>query len=209
MQKAGKLWIPSDDHFFRRRLEKSGDRFDYESLLACMRYVPKDRRGVAVDVGAHVGTWSVHLAKWFKRVWAIEPQAENFACLNANVKDLDNVSILRMSLGNDVGTMRMLPGSNSGGYFVTTSGAEITNMTRLDSLPITGMDFLKIDVEGYELAALKGGTETIMRDKPVIMIEQNGLATRYGWGYHEAGEYLVDIGYSFREQVNKDYIFTY
>ncbi|RWD13572.1 MAG: FkbM family methyltransferase, partial [Mesorhizobium sp.] len=47
----------------------------------------------------------------------------------------------------------------------------------LDSFGLAGIDFLKIDVEGFEKPILEGGEQTIRRERPVIIIEQKPTAT--------------------------------
>jgi FkbM family methyltransferase len=79
----------------------------------------------------------------------------------------------------------------------------------LDVLGIERVDFLKVDVEGFELFVLKGATETIVRSRPIILIEENGLSERYGIEIGETGDYLISLGYKLCGRCNKDLIFKY
>jgi FkbM family methyltransferase len=62
----------------------------------------------------------------------------------------------------------------------------------VDGLGLTGVRFIKMDVEGHEAAALRGAEQTIMRDSPVLLIEletrhqriEDVIGTLTGWGYH-------------------------
>ena len=56
------------------------------------------------------------------------------------------------------------------------------------------MGLLKIDVEGHELAVLKGGTALLKRDKPVILFEQQ--IENFVDGKSPVYEYLKSIGYT-------------
>jgi len=46
-------------------------------------------------------------------------------------------------------------------------------ITTLDSFEFTNIDFIKIDVEGYQLKVIKGAEQTILKHKPYILIEDN------------------------------------
>ncbi len=61
----------------------------------------------------------------------------------------------------------------------------------IDGLGLTGVRFIKMDIEGHEAAALRGAEQTIRRDSPMLVLE---LETRHqriedvigmlaGWGY--------------------------
>ena len=83
MKEVNGLWLPdSDTHF-------AG--FDYELGTRRVALGLTKQRRVALDVGAHVGIWTRHLAEEFDTVWAMEPNPENFDCLTRNTDDLDNV----------------------------------------------------------------------------------------------------------------------
>ena len=53
-------------------------------------------------------------------------------------------------------------------------------MKTLDSFGFEAVDFIKIDVEGYELPMIRGGEQTIKACKPNIVIEQKGNEAAYG-----------------------------
>ena len=64
-----------------------------------------------------------------------------------------------------------------------------------------------IDTEGYELNVLKGGIETILRDKPLLIIEVHkikDLTSRYGYKKKEIIKFLEEIDYKARGYINKD-----
>ena len=77
---------------------------------------------------------------------------------------------------------------------------ETIALTTLDllaqDLSLPRLDFLKCDVEGWEIRMLKGGMKTIGRFKPVLMLElvANSLA-RAGNAPNEAWEMLAPLGY--------------
>jgi hypothetical protein len=57
--------------------------YQYHKLVAAMKFVRSFR--VAINVGAHVGMWSMHLARRFDHVFAFEPIPLHRACFTGNV----------------------------------------------------------------------------------------------------------------------------
>jgi hypothetical protein len=64
----------------------------------------------------------------------------------------------------------------------------------LDIFDFQDVDYIKIDVEGFEKKVLLGGARTIERWNPVIVIEQNHVVLD-GEAQYSAKEYLESIGY--------------
>lgn len=161
-------------------------------------------RHCAVDVGAHIGTWTVPLAGAFERVDAIEPQAENRECLKANVADLSNVEVYGCAIGADIGKGALQrPNDNSGTYYLA-AGDEVSIFT-LDSLIDEPVDLIKLDVEGAEGFALQGATRILEMFRPVVFFEDNGLGARhYGPQWVDPKTVLREHGYWHRGRLSKN-----
>jgi FkbM family methyltransferase len=174
---------------------------------------------IAVDVGAHFGVYSYVLARLVGkegRVIAIEPIAEDADLIDRAARTLRlPISVVRCALSSREGeaTLRIprLGGAEKtalatleGEPQAGDAGAmdeRVVPVRRLDDV-LDGIDlpvsFLKIDVEGHELAVLEGAARTITTHRPVILIEINhDLGGRpveavfdriLGFGYH--GEFL-------------------
>lgn len=83
---------------------------------------------------------------------------------------------------------------------------EVVNVRPLDSWNFHEVDFIKIDVEGWERKVVMGAEETIRRDKPVIVIEQLGHEIRYGDAPFAALDILKSWGMvSLRPNMKGDY----
>ena len=67
------------------------------------------------------------------------------------------------------------------------------DVTTLDQNALTNVGFIKIDVEGHELAVLKGGTETLLRECPNLLIEAN--SHHYPNAVSELHRFLAGFGY--------------
>jgi FkbM family methyltransferase len=153
------------------------------SKLAAALDVCGERRGHAVDVGAHIGLWSRVLSYEFKKVTAFEPIEEYAALFSRNLARRPGVTLNRFGLGaveSDV-PFTVSP-DGVGTASIDPAGDQRCSIKRLDSLDLAPIDFLKIDAEGYETAVVIGAKRTIQRDKPVILIEQKRKRLgRYGY----------------------------
>ena len=180
MKQVNGLWLPdSDTHF-------AGPDYEIGTRRVALG-LTKNRR-VALDVGAHVGIWTRHLAEEFDTVWAMEPNPENFDCLTRNTDDLDNV-VLRnegASWTDDMMTLVHNRQGNSGMWSLAAPGqkadgtAYFVKVVTIDSLALPDLDFIKIDAEGHEPAVLRGATDTIERCRPVLCREVKGNGVSYG-----------------------------
>jgi FkbM family methyltransferase len=206
MVRSGGLWCPMDDPYFVPRLRETRGLMDRDTFIAAMFHVKN--RGCAIDIGAHIGTWTRQLAGQFARVLAFEPDPLNFKYLMLNTGEIGNVQAEKLALGdrNAAVSMSRAGTVNSGqSYVVDVDRANemFAVMLPLDALELTGVGLIKLDCEGYELAALEGAKETIERERPVIVLEENICAERYGHHPAAAREFLEAIG--FREMERFEY----
>jgi FkbM family methyltransferase len=74
---------------------------------------------------------------------------------------------------------------------------EIIDCTTMDSIIFGGpIDFIKIDVQGFEKMVLDGGVETIKRDRPVMVIEvENPCLHQFGYSSRELFNTIRNMGY--------------
>ncbi|GID94846.1 FkbM family methyltransferase [Amorphoplanes digitatis] len=160
-------------------------------LARLATYAP--RGGTAVDVGAWYGPWTRGLRRIADQVVSFEPTAELAGCVAAAFPD---VRVIQAVASDHSGTAELfLP---SGGPGVGTSSLEygtgssvtVARMT-VDELELRDVRFVKLDVEGHEMPALRGAEQTIRRDLPMLMVEleeriqpvQPVLDLLAGWGY--------------------------
>lgn len=159
---------------------------------------------VALQAGGNMGVWANHLSRKFKRVVTAEPDPLNFRCLIENVSD--NVECIRAAFGQEVGTTGMKTfGDNVGAHYLEGDG-DIGIIT-IDSLDLPALDYLCLDLEGYEMPAIRGAAETIGKWRPVIQIEDKGLSEKYGYKKGDAERYLFrNFGYRVVARVHRDVI---
>lgn len=140
---------------------------------------------VAVDIGAHRGILTSVLCEQFECVHSFEPT-------DLAHKIDQRALVHKMALGPNEGFCAMQPGKTNSGQTYVVSG-EDTRMNTLDSFGLKP-SFIKIDVEGYEVPVLHGARETIIRSRPVIMFEDNGLCERYGYQMNDCAALLRSWG---------------
>lgn len=153
-----------------------------DQLDLCAEYIRGAR--VCLDIGAHIGINTMVYSDEFEHVHSFEPLVSD--CLEANVGAIDNVTIHKKAVGEKSGKLAMYNNTqNSMRSFVEDKKHEANNkrtqkkdhvkaeveVISIDDLNLQNVDFVKIDVEGYNKAVLTGMVETINRCRPVILIE--------------------------------------
>jgi FkbM family methyltransferase len=184
----------------------------YEPVeIALIKFLLKPT-DIALDVGAHVGYFTVLMAPLCKRVYAYEPEPYNYALLKKNVekKNTDNVLIYDYAVTNyftrdgDDTIPLYRCNTNSGMHRVYASKhcndlAIQVDSVRLDDLPIMEPNFIKMDIEGSELGALKGMQNRLTNSKPTIIMEFHPPSIEeYGASPKEEYDFLKTLGYSIR-----------
>jgi len=151
-----------------------------------------------VDVGANIGYYVLLFASLIGpdgTIVAIEPSPDNLRELALNVarNALSNVEIVAKAAGNATGEIGIKEGLNSG--VTTDERARFTvQQDRIDNIARGRVDFLKIDVEGYEGSALKGAERILSERRPILFCEVHpALLPQYGVDAKEvvrfAGQY--------------------
>jgi FkbM family methyltransferase len=142
----------------------------------------------ALDVGCRVGEFTRYLHLDFQHVYAFDPNLS--AKFSFNV-DLAKATHFHCALGDERGETRMFDGAHH-----ERSGIEprVVPVYTIDMFDFQDVDYIKIDVEGFEKKVLLGATRTIERYSPVIVVEQNHVVLE-GDERYSAKAYLESIGY--------------
>ena len=188
------LWVQQN-----KRLD-----FDQNSLPVVLPYIKAG--DTVVDIGANIGAYSyAFLNKVGKagEVLSFEPYKPSFECLEYNLGGYENVHIENIAIGQCNGfCIPICENDNIGMSFIKTSEVKNENtvaVVPLDDYKLKKCDFIKIDVEGYEVNVLNGAKNTILRHKPILMIEVNDFALeRAGTNRDELFGFLRKYGYNFK-----------
>ena len=192
LSKDKKLWIPDTDNWFWR------DSYEQKHFFETMRYIPN--RGVALDIGAHVGIWSKRLSTIFKKVICFEPVRSHAECWRENCKDISNLQMYEIGISNKSDIVDMCVTQHNSGMStlefnpdrIKTSKITQVNTTTIDSYDFDEIDFIKVDTEGHELCVLEGAINTIIKYKPSIFIEIHPKELKKE---KNAYKFLYDLGY--------------
>jgi FkbM family methyltransferase len=204
-----RIWIPDDEDW----VNWSGD-YEQAQFNEVMPYV--SNRDVALDIGAHVGIWSMRLAQNFKRVISFEPVPKHIECWKQNMSNYINkqsnwgnlTTLETLALGHENGTATMkVPNTTNTGMaslvhesdqktgdrwlqpeWETFPKIQVKTRT-LDSYEFDQLDFIKMDVEWFELRVLQGAENTIRKHKPIMYIEMSDS---------EAYTYIKDLDLGYR-----------
>lgn len=190
-----------------------GDRTGMPAMLLEARYIHKfmahiHKRGVCVQAGGNIGVYPAHLAQYFERVYTFEPDANNFACLVQNLgKNKVNIIAYQAALAGGDGSVSTEAHElhNCGAIRVVESGP--VPRRAIDGLGLSACDLIWLDIEGYELNALKGAEKTIARYRPAVIIEENETSLLHGIPLGAARAWLQERGYKRKIKWGNDTMF--
>lgn len=181
-----------------------------ESELQVLKSILREG-DVFVDAGANMGLYTLHASRWVGsggRVISFEPLSANFASLTDHISTnkLNNVRPEQLALGNknDLVTIAYDPEEKNLGMASTNHSdqgvIEEIQMVTLDSYlqdhaaDLNRVDFIKIDIEGHEYAALTGMHDTLTKHRPALLIEILEDHTIPG-NEQNIQQYLENMGY--------------
>jgi FkbM family methyltransferase len=167
-----------------------------------------------IDAGANMGLYSIFAARRVGprgKVLALEPSVREFEILQKNVKLnlLTNVITIRKAVSDRASELDLsvAPPGKSGhntlgafAYDTPLDHRERVQAKRLDDVVyregVARVDVIKMDIEGAEMAALRGAAETLRQFKPVLLIEISDRSLQHqGTGSGEVLEWLQRQGY--------------
>lgn len=174
----GRMLYNPRDQYVGASLHRYGEFSQGEVDLFAEAVTPESW---VVDAGANIGAHTVWFARRAKVVLAFEPQRHLFQILCANLacNSLLNVWAHPMGLGARPAQVRVpvlnqhVPNNFGGLWIEGHQTGEPVEVRPLDGFRLPRLDFLKIDVEGMELAVLEGAAATIGRHRPLIYAEND------------------------------------
>jgi FkbM family methyltransferase len=188
--------------------------YQYNKYQAALNIVKNRKR--AIDVGGNMGLWSMNMVNDFANVEAFEPVQKYCEVF---VKNAPRANLHRVALGDraDTITMVRVTPNSVGDTRPWVEGDPLESvvqmdapMVTLDSFEFEDVGLIKIDCEGYELNVLRGGLETIHRNKPVIIVEQKaGHGKTFGYGDTAGVDYLRGLGMRVHTEIAGDYIMVF
>ena len=144
------------------------------------QYFPEDiiqlsEPEIFLDCGAFTGDTLNDYLKYakvpFKKYICLEPDPQNLISLNNNIvsKNLSDIQVLEIAVGNENAVLKF-DATGGGGAGLSDSGSINVNCVRIDDFFNEEITFIKFDIEGAELSALKGAYDTIQKYKPKLAV---------------------------------------
>jgi FkbM family methyltransferase len=177
-------------------------RAEFESFVAhCHRGM------LLFDVGASYGLFSLAAAKFNGNAVAVDPSPIAIRMITRQLdfnQARENIHLVKAAVSDVNGSLKMLSsGVFSEGYLRFVTGRSQRELTNVGAITIDKLasefgnpTHIKIDVEGYEAAALRGGRETLTRFSPLLFLElHNQLVTADGRNPNDALDELQSLGY--------------
>ena len=191
------FWVAYAIHKFVPTLVDTKEDSQHRQRNSALNYVK--RWDTCIDIGSQFGMRTRSLKTKFKTVHCFEPNETARKCFLKNIA-IDNVTLYPYALSASnhlakwVSSQQIEDGSSTGPIKCRT----------LDSFEIKNVDFIKIDVDGFEAKVLKGAKKTILESAPVINIEMKYMKRRKVC--RKAKSILRSLGYAFRKRTKSDEI---
>lgn len=175
----------------------------YERRKAARFAAAIDAGDVVFDLGAHAGYYTLIASRKVSQtghVFAVEPAPQNLDALRRHlqVNAVENVTVIAAALGDVIGTTCLSEGAASSMWRRDEEGQLSVRAETLDHLCSTAAapppNVIKMDVEGSELAVLKGGMRFLEQHRPTIFLATHGAVVHAG-----CQQVLMDLNYEIEE----------
>lgn len=172
--------IFSDDIY----LQNMGEYFEPEMCRVFASLI--EREDSVLDIGANIGCTAILFGQLASKVSAFEPSPSTFQFLEKNVgqSHLANIELFNIGLGETEAEMKLTrsPRNRSGGYVSNKTHAGGNHIDEKiiikpgdHVIQEQRVDFIKIDVEGFEKSVISGLSNTIKSNRPTVILELNHL----------------------------------
>jgi len=188
---------------------KNGKVWESHLLRFMECYLKKD--DICLDIGANFGYHTLEMSRLSRKVHSFEPQLENYILLQTNIKNnrIENVSTYNNAVGNTNDTVKMpifnimttdKKNINMGDISINHLENQNTytecKTVKIDDLELDRVDFVKIDVQGYEKFVLEGMIHTIEKTSPLLVVEfEDHQLSKFGYQSSDLVQLLKGLGY--------------
>lgn len=194
-----------------------------KEFLICKNYIANWR--TCLDIGAHIGLTSLRYSQYFNSVHSFEPILHEY--IKENTESSSNITVHPYAVSDEKKIVRMWPNpyntgrsiveteanskfvnksyKSSAGRYSDVKCVDIQTAT-IDEFEFENVDFVKIDVEGYNVPVLNGMLKTLDRCSPVVQIEDTkDLETN-----KQVKRIFASLGYTMVHEIKgnpKDFIY--
>ncbi len=198
-------------------------RFNQYSVSDAKLLVPYIKStDILIDIGAHGGSWTVILSRLVPngKVYAIEalPYYYRVLKLTLRILGLSNVELINKAVLDEIKQIQIVCRNNkglrlTGRIHIKAPGENAMETvsvdgTRLDDLlnQVDGkVRFIKIDIEGAELFALRGASQLISKHRPLLFVElYEEYCQRYKYKPEEVFDFFSNLKYGSYQHDNNN-----
>lgn len=155
------------------------DNAEHHLALVCSRYIRAT--DICLDIGANIGVTTLIISDFCPegKVLAVEPNREVHKVLRRNIaaNKLTNVETARCAVGDRDGPARFFESSAFGHLAETGTEIEMVAVqTLMKRFSLSRLDFIKIDIEGFEAMVLRNAFDAIQKHRSIVHLEFNTWA---------------------------------
>jgi FkbM family methyltransferase len=192
-----KIWVDENESIGKAIIKKG--IYDANGIHYINKILQLIDAPICLDIGANIGNHALIMARHSKKVYCFEPQTDivNLLKKTINENNIKNMEIFCLGLSdkNEKLTFyKNLDGNGGSSTFIADLkgtnyqienfecrvGDEIIEQNRIEKI-----DFIKIDVEGFEAHSLSGLKNSILKFRPIIMMEWNNQVTKEKFQQHD------------------------
>lgn len=163
----GLFIVDPKDFTITKKLLKYGI-YDWDEILLLRNYLNKE--STVIFVGCHIGTLLIPIAQSVKKVYGFEANPKNFELLNYNISlnKINNVDVKNIAIGEIEKKVNInhntINTGNSSIALTVNKHESLIDMKKLDNIiSEERIDMIIMDIEGYEINAIKGATNTLKK----------------------------------------------
>lgn len=184
-----------------------------------LSFIREHCEGSIVHAGTYFGDFLPALSSFIGKgasIYAYEPNAENYqcACITIGLNNLSNVKLVNCGLGAGDGVLMLQTADETGKPLggaskITPDGKEQVIVNSIDqSVPDSEyISIIQLDVEGFEIEALKGAIKTVKRCRPILILEiwEGVDVTQDQWFNNE----ILGMGYIKTSVVDGNHVYAF
>lgn len=179
-EKGHVLGVYSDSADYISRMIKQTHQFYEQPFLTFLKDHFPNQKNI-LDIGAHIGNHSLFFANYLhcQQIFSFEPFPPNIELFRHNLSKYNKCILYETALSDRVGKMVLYntEHNNCGGFSLHKQEKSFVvqevDVVPLDHFQFTDITLIKLDVENHETEVLRGGKQTILENKPTIVLENS------------------------------------
>ena len=173
-----KIWVNPENGYVDKCIYAFGG-YEKDLIEKVIPYIKKD--SIVFDIGANIGQHSIIFSLFSKDVYSFEPNTKIFNQFFSSVKEnnIENIHLENVGIGENNEIRELYINPNNVGNSSVIADERFDHLTiKLKNLEsyvedLKSVDFVKIDVEGFELDVILGNKAFFEKFRPIIWLEYN------------------------------------